>query len=127
MKEVGSLDQQTTTAAATNTLTLPDLSLNNILQQTQPSTFRRVLGGVVGTAANIAAPGIGGVVGNLISGGTNSLVTGLAGGLASGNSDPSQFLQLQQQMEQQQEAYETLSNVLKARHDAAMAAIQNIH
>lgn len=120
MKAAGSIDQNATTNVTTGTLG-SDVNINQILQQTQPSTFRKVLGGVIGGVANIAAPGLGSVLGTAISGGTGSLSS-----LGSLGSDPSQFLQLQQQMEQQQEAFESVSNVIKARHDAAMAAIQNI-
>jgi hypothetical protein len=37
-----------------------------------------------------------------------------------------QFLQLQRQMNMEQQAFETASAVMKARHDASMAAIRNI-
>ena len=109
-------------------------SLNDILNTTntakQPGAFRRVLGGVIGGAANLFAPGIGSVIGKAISGGISG--GGALGGLggAGGSSlmgDSSQFLQLQAQMNNEQRAFETASNVLKARHDADMAAIQNIH
>ena len=97
-------------------------TINQLIQQTQPSTFRRILGGVVGGAANIVAPGLGSLVGGAISGiGTNT--TGIQGALSG---DSLFFLQLQQQMEAEQRAFESASNVLKSRHDAAMAAIQNI-
>jgi hypothetical protein len=38
-----------------------------------------------------------------------------------------QFLQFQKEMNLEQQAYETASAVLKARHDASMAAIRNIN
>jgi hypothetical protein len=40
--------------------------------------------------------------------------------------DTMQYLQLQKQMNMEQQAFETASSVLKARHDASMAAIRNI-
>jgi hypothetical protein len=40
--------------------------------------------------------------------------------------DTAGYLQLQQQMDAQTEAFQTASSVMKARHDAAMAAIRNI-
>ncbi len=97
-------------------------TINTLIQQSQPSTFRRVLGGVVGGAANIVAPGLGSLLGGSIAGiGTNT--TGIQGALSS---DSTFFLQLQEQMEAEQRAFESASNVLKSRHDAAMSAIQNI-
>ena len=104
----------------------PNYDLNQILQSTkppsQPGGFRRVLGAVVGGVGNLVAPGIGGMIGNVISGG------GGLGGInaASAFNDSMQYLQLQQQMNQQQQLFETASAVLKSRHDASMDAIRNI-
>lgn len=100
----------------------PNYSLNDILRSTQaprqPSRFRGILGGVVGGAANIFAPGLGTAIGGLIGGGSlNS--TGLLG-------DSTQFLELQRQMQMESRAFETASAVLKSRHDSAMSAIRNI-
>ncbi len=96
----------------------PGYSIDQILQstqqQSQPSGFKRVLGGLLGGVANVFAPGIGGLLGGALGG------TGLTG------SNPAQFLQLQQQMNMQQEAWETASAVMKCRHDASMSAIRNI-
>jgi len=103
-------------------------NINNLIQQTQPSTFRRVLGGVVGGAANMFAPGLGGLLGGAISGGGGGPLglgspTGISGAISG---DSLFFLQLQEQMEQESRTFNAASGVLKNRHDAAMAAIQNI-
>ena len=104
----------------------PDYSIDSILKATesigpkQPGAFRRVLGGIAGGAINMVAPGVGSMIGNVIAGGVPGITSnGLLG-------DASQYLQLQQQMNAQTQAFETASNVLKARHDAMMAAIRNI-
>jgi hypothetical protein len=81
--------------------------------------FRKVLGGLVGGAANVFAPGLGSVIGNVIGGG------GGAGGGLSGAMTPTQALQIQQQMTMESEIFTTASTVLKDRHDSAMTAIQN--
>jgi hypothetical protein len=98
-----------------------DTTLNTIIQDSQPpkppGTFRRVLGTVAGIAANVFAPGLGGLVGNL---------TGGLGGINSASTDPTQYLRLQQQMQAQSEAFEAVSNVLKSKHDSAMNAISNV-
>ena len=106
-----------------------DSQVNNIVSQTQqpqpahqPGGFRRFLGAAIGMAANIFAPGMGGMLGNLLGG-------GLGGGLGfpgSSASNPSQYLQLQQQISAQSEAFQTVSTVLKSKHDSAMAAINNM-
>jgi hypothetical protein len=112
--------------SALNMIDTPNYSIDSILNATQatapkqPSAFRRILGGVAGGALNMVAPGMGSLIGNAIAGGVPGISSnGLLG-------DASQYLQLQQQMNAQQQAFETASNVLKARHDAMMAAIHNI-
>jgi hypothetical protein len=101
----------------------PNYSIDQILQATQPAKqpggFRRVLGAVVGGVGNVFAPGIGGLIGSAISGTGGINQSGLMG-------DTMQFLQLQRQMNMEQQAFETASAVMKARHDASMAAIRNI-
>jgi outer membrane lipoprotein SlyB len=98
-------------------------SIDQILQATQPakqpSGFRRVLGAVVGGVGNMFAPGIGGLIGSAIAGNSGINASGLMG-------QTMQYLQLQQQMNAEQEAFETASAVVKARHDASMSAIRNI-
>ena len=83
------------------------------------SKFGQILGKIATTAAttaaNIAAPGLGGLLGGKIT-----------SGLLNMNNNPIQYLQLQQQMLAEARAYETVSTVLKAKHDSAMAAIRNM-
>ncbi len=108
---------------ALNMASTPNYTIDQILQSTkpakQPGAFRRVLGSVVGTVGNVFAPGIGGIIGSAISGNFGINQTGLI-------NDSMQFLELQKQMNLEQRAFETASAVLKARHDASMAAIRNI-
>jgi hypothetical protein len=103
----------------------PNYSIDQILQathpQTQPSGFRRVLGGIVGGVGNMLMPGIGGMIGGAIAG-TGVLGTGQAGLLG----DSMKFLQLQQEMSVEQEAFQAVSAVVKSRHDSCMDAIRNI-
>ncbi len=110
----------------TQAITPGSTDISTLLQQSQPSTFRKVLGGVLGGATNFFAPGLGSVLGSAI-GGTSSLggIGGALGGVSTGF-DPSLLL-IQQQVEQQQEQFEMISNIQKAKHDANMSAIQNLH
>lgn len=118
-----------------NTAATPSYSIDQILQATQtpkqPGAFRKVLGALVGGVGNFVAPGIGNLIGGTISGGIGgiggSIGIGGIGGVGGMGSDTMQYIQLQQQMSQQQEAFETASNVLKSKHDASMAAIRNIN
>ena len=111
---------------ALSMISSPNYNLNQILQATQPpkqpGRFRQFLGAAVGAVGNMFAPGIGGMIGSAISGGFGG-IGGIGGGLMG---DTAQYLQLQQQMYAQTEAFQTASSVMKARHDAAMAAIRNI-
>jgi len=90
-----------------------------VVESSQPqptggtSRFGQILGRIATTAANIAAPGLGGLLGGRFS-------SGLL------NNDPIQYLQLQQQVLSEAREFETASNVLKAKHDSAMAAIRNV-
>lgn len=103
-----------------------DNQVNDIISQAQapvqhqPGGFQRFLGAAIGVAGNIFAPGIGGILGNVLGGG---LGLGPFGG---SSTNPAQFLQLQQQIDAQSEAFQTVSAVLKSKHDSAMAAINNI-
>ncbi|MGH9720238.1 MAG: hypothetical protein ACRD8O_08500, partial [Bryobacteraceae bacterium] len=67
----------------------------------------------VGAATNVVAPGVGTVIGSAIGGG---------GYMA----EMQQFLELQRAVNMEQRQYEAQSNVMKAKHDAAMSAIRNI-
>ena len=94
------------------------VSQSQVQPQHQPGGFRRFLGAAMGIAGNIFAPGLGGILGNVLGGGL---------GLGSSSAtNPGQFLQLQQQIDAQQEAFQTVSAVLKSKHDSAMAAINNL-
>ena len=100
----------------------PNYSIDDILKFTQEkptgSSFRRVLGGIVGGVGNVVAPGVGSAIGGLISGDKLN-----SSGLLD---DSMQFLELQRQMQKESRAFETASTVLKVRHDAAMTSIRNM-
>jgi hypothetical protein len=103
----------------------PNYRIEDILRATEPPAqkksggFRKVLGAVAGGVGNIFMPGIGGAIGNFISGGKLDS-TGLMG------NETMQFLELQRQMQMESRAFETASAVMKSRHDAAMAAVRNM-
>ncbi|HVP50605.1 MAG TPA: hypothetical protein VMT05_00720 [Terriglobales bacterium] len=103
-------------------------SLDQILQTTKPPSsgggFRRVLGGLLGGVGNMFAPGIGGMIGSMISGGLGG--AGGLGGTGGLLQDTMQYLQLQRQMNAETEAFQTASTIMKCRHDAAMAAVHNM-
>jgi hypothetical protein len=100
-----------------------NLNVDDVLNQALPGKsggFKGVLGTIGRTAANVVLPGIGGALGRGISGGVlGSLMPGLG-------SDVGQYLALQQQMQQEQLAFETASTVLKIRADTSMTAVRNM-
>jgi hypothetical protein len=153
-------------------------------QSKGPSNFRKIMGVVAGAAANVFAPGLGGAVGRMVIGNSqsnsvNNLVTlnamntfaataGLGGSVAeSANSaninafnavnnsnaalqkantehlnaiqqelseiaglpkgpDPVSFLALAEKTNTESEIFQATTAIAKAKHEAAMAAIQNI-
>jgi hypothetical protein len=120
----------------------PDQELNLLEQQSQlqqaqlqqfqahqPSTFRRVLGGVAGMAGNAFAPGLGGALGNMIGGGSAFASSLTASGMAANASNLAAANALQAvatQANQDEEMTELASNLEKSKHETFMAVIQNI-
>jgi hypothetical protein len=106
-----------------------DVTVSDILNQAQPaksSGFKRVMSSIGKGAANILLPGLGGLsgLGGALGGGISSQLLGAA--LPSMGSDTTQYLAMQNQMQQQQIAFEMVSTVLKIRADSSMSAIRNM-
>jgi hypothetical protein len=100
-------------------------SLNDILNITAPPTtgpsgVQGVFGSILGGVGNILMPGLGTVIGSAIGG---SVLGAAMPGLGS---QTTQYLALQQQITNEQLAFETASTIMKVRHDAAAQAIQNM-
>ena len=99
-------------------------SINDILKLTNPTPstggVRGVFGSILGGLGNMVFPGLGSVIGGAITGGALGASMPVLGG------DTTQYLQLQQEIEQESIAFETASTVLKVRHDSASTAIQNM-
>ena len=77
--------------------------------------FRNVMS-AVSVGLNAVVPGAGAVI---------SAVTGAAS-VASMKTEGEMYLRLQMEMNRENRQFETMSNIAKSRHDAAMAAIRNI-
>lgn len=101
-------------------------SIDDITQYTQPpkktGAFKAVLGGIARGAANIMFPGLGGILnaGSAISG---QLLGSSMPGLGS---QATQMLALQNQMNQEQLVFTTISTLIKVRHDSAVEAVRNM-
>lgn len=85
-------------------------------QTQQPSKFWGVIGKAGSIAANVMLPGSGGIFADMLRG----------MGVGALGSDPVQYLRLQERMQAESRAYEAVSSVLKAKHDAAMDSLRNI-
>ncbi|HEY8561470.1 MAG TPA: hypothetical protein VIL74_13930 [Pyrinomonadaceae bacterium] len=119
----------------------------------EPNKFLKVLGGVASTALSFVAPGLGGILGNVIGGGGSAF--GSYGALMEQQrqfeemqrynqiSSALQQRQQNQMMNQQQQnsmqlisvqhrvgmqaqEFTTVSNLMKTRHDSEMSAVNNI-
>jgi len=124
-------------------------------QQTQRDSgkFLRILGGVAGGALNFVMPGLGGILGSVISkgGGSYGSYVGLMeqqrqmdemnryNQTANALQQRQQQIMLNQQQQQsfqlisvqhrasmQSQEFSTVSNLMKSRHDSEMTAVNNI-
>jgi hypothetical protein len=118
---------ETATATPPITSTPPPAapSADNAGQTTAPNVpgpkgIRGVFGSILTGVGNIILPGLGTAIGAAVGG------TGLGAAMPGLGSETTQYLMLQRQIQLETQAYETASAVQKARHDAAMHAIQNM-
>ena len=88
-------------------------------------TFGKILGGILGGALNIVAPGIGTAVGSLISGGSGANYNDMQSVINQQMQQSMSLLSVQHQLQSQTEAFTTFSNLLKTKHDSEMTAINN--
>ena len=87
------------------------------------SGFGRVLGGILGGAVNMVAPGLGSILGGTMGGGASA-----ADMQAMMNNQMQQSMQLlavQNRVQSQSQEFTTFSNLLKTKHDSEMSAVTN--
>ena len=95
------------------TFTLQDIANITTPKPSGWSKFKSVLGGIASAAGSVI-PGAG-------------IIGGLLGGVGgSGGNQQWQLLQQQQQMQQETQMFTMMTNIAKARHDAAMSAVRNM-
>jgi hypothetical protein len=100
-----------------------DPNANAPLNPVKPSKgqiFKSILGAAGKGAMNMLVPGLGSAIGGGIS---SQLFASQMPGLGS---DVGQYLAMQQQLQQEQVSFETVSTVLKIRADSSMSAIRNM-
>jgi len=119
----------------------------------QPNKFLQILGGIGSTALNFVAPGLGGILGNVIGGGGSSFgsytalmdqqrqfeemqrYSQLANSLQQRQQNQMlnqqqqnsmQLIGIQHRVGMQAQEFTTVSNLMKTRHDSEMSAVNNI-
>jgi hypothetical protein len=119
----------------------------------EPNKFLKILGGIAGGALNFVAPGLGGILGNVIGGGgssfgsytalmeqqrqfeemqrynqiSNSLQQRQQNQMLNQQQQQSmQLISVQHRVGMQAQEFTTISNLLKTRHDSEMSAVNNI-
>ncbi|HLM01271.1 MAG TPA: hypothetical protein VK400_09485 [Pyrinomonadaceae bacterium] len=135
------------------TTVYPETTVMRPQPSKEPNKFMKVLGGIAGGALNLVAPGLGGVLGNVIGGGGsahgsygalmeqqrqfeemqryNQLSTALQQRQQNSmmNQQQQQSMQLlgvQHRVSMQSQEFTTVSNLMKTRHDSEMSAVNNI-
>lgn len=110
-----------TTTPTTPTTTMPSALPPD--KPKEPSKFGQILRGIVGGALNIVAPGVGSLVGGFIGGGPN--FGNMEDMLMKQQVFSLQMLSVQNRVQTQTQEFTTVSNLLKARHDGEMSAVNN--
>ncbi|HEX8284510.1 MAG TPA: hypothetical protein VF588_14185 [Pyrinomonadaceae bacterium] len=86
--------------------------------------FGRILGAIAGGALNVVAPGAGTLVGELIGGGNST--EGFQSVLAENQRSMERMFAMQNDVQNQTQTFTLLTNIMKAKHDAEMAAVHNL-
>lgn len=119
----------------------------------EPNKFLKVLGGIGSAALNFVAPGLGGILGNVIGGGGssfgsytalmeqqrqfeemqryNQIATSLQQRqqnqmMNDQQKNSMQLISMQHRVGMQSQEFTTVSNLMKTRHDSEMSAVNNI-
>lgn len=95
------------------------------VQQKGPGKAARIFGGILGGALNLVAPGAGSVIGGLINRGGGMDTAGMNAMMDQQMQNSMVMLAVQNRMQSQTQEFTTVSNLLKARHDGEMSAVNN--
>lgn len=88
--------------------------------------FGRVLGNILGGAASIMVPGLGGVLGGVMGGGSGGASAADMQTMMNKQMQQSmQLLSVQNRVQSQSQEFTTFSNLLKSKHDSEMSAVTN--
>ena len=120
---------------------MPDVTINRVqasqqtAQTTQtaataptkkgPGKFGRIMCALAGGALNVVAPGAGTLIGELAGGGADPAAE-MKTVLEQNQESMSKMFALQNEVQNQTQSFTLLTNILKAKHDAEMAAVHNL-
>jgi predicted lipid-binding transport protein (Tim44 family) len=90
-----------------------------------PGKFGRIMCALAGGALNVVAPGAGTLVGELAGGGADPLAD-MQSVLAENQQSMSRMFAVQNEVQNQTQTFTLLTNIMKAKHDAEMAAVHNL-
>ncbi len=90
-----------------------------------PGKFSRIIGGILGGAVNILAPGAGGLIGGFLNRGGAPDFSSMQTMLNQQAENSMAMLAIQNRVQSQTQEFTTVSNLLKARHDGEMSAVHN--
>ena len=87
--------------------------------------FGRVLGNILGGAASIMVPGLGGVLGGVMGGGSGASAADMQTMMNKQMQQSMNLLSVQNRVQSQSQEFTTFSNLLKSKHDSEMSAVTN--
>ncbi|HKE59243.1 MAG TPA: hypothetical protein VKB46_21185 [Pyrinomonadaceae bacterium] len=98
---------------------------NGQTQQKEPGKFGKILGTVLGGAVSVLAPGMGSILGGLVRGGGLNYAADMETMLQQSARQQTQLLGVQMRVSDQTQQFTAVSNLLKAKHDGEMSAVNN--
>ena len=91
----------------------------------EPGTFSKILGSVLGGAVSVIAPGAGSLIGGLVRGGGLNYAADMEVMLQQSARQQTQLIGVQMRVSEQTQQFAAVSNLLKAKHDGEMTAVNN--
>lgn len=108
-----------------STSTIQPINTFATVEPKRPSAFKRVLGGVLGGALNLVAPGLGSVVGGAFGGSDGASMADMQSMMNQQMQNSMRLLAVQNRVQSQSQEFTTFSNLLKSKHDSEMSAVTN--
>jgi hypothetical protein len=124
-------DPLTTTTVTPNPVQVYEVTQANgdVIGQPKKKTngFLNVLGKIGQTAIGVlSGGGIMGALPSLLGGGNTGMISGIQGFMNETMRNQTQLLMVQQKVHRQGEEFAAITNVMKARHDSEMQAVNNM-